>query len=97
MRFRRFANFPKAAETMTMAQTDKPLVSMIVLCYNQAQFVVETLESVRAQTYKHTELIIIDDCSTDDSVAVIERWLHENGRRLHFYPAREKPGRLQDR
>ena len=61
-----------------MAQTDKPLVSMIVLCYNQAQFVVETLESVKAQTYKPTQLIIFDDCSSDDSVAVIEKWLLEN-------------------
>lgn len=55
-----------------------PLVTMIVLCYNQARFVVETLESVKAQTYKHTELIIVDDCSTDDSVAVIDGWLREN-------------------
>ena len=46
-----------------MAQADNPLVSMIVLCYNQSRFVVETLESVKAQTYKPTELIILDDCS----------------------------------
>jgi len=58
--------------------TANPLVTMIVLCYNQARFVVETLESVKAQTYKHTELIIVDDCSTDESVAVIGRWLQEN-------------------
>lgn len=55
-----------------------PLVTMIVLCYNQSRFVVETLEGVKDQTYKNTELVIIDDCSTDDSVAVIERWLNEN-------------------
>lgn len=58
--------------------TGGPLVSMIVLSYNQSQFVVETLESVKAQTYKPTQLIIIDDCSNDDSVATIERWLREN-------------------
>ena len=61
-----------------------PLVSMIVICYNQARFVVETLESVKAQSYKNTELIIVDDCSTDDSVAVIERWLRENGIQCTF-------------
>jgi glycosyltransferase involved in cell wall biosynthesis len=61
-----------------MAQTDNPLVSMIVVCYNQARFVVETLESVKAQTYQLTELIILDDCSSDGSVAVIENWLREN-------------------
>lgn len=57
--------------------TDNPLVSMIVVCYNQARWVLETLESVSAQTYKHTELIIVDDCSTDGSVALIDRWLQE--------------------
>ena len=62
-----------------MNQADKPLVSMIVLCYNQSRFVVETLESVKAQTYKPTELIILDDCSSDESVAVIENWLRKNG------------------
>jgi glycosyltransferase involved in cell wall biosynthesis len=56
-----------------------PLVSTIVLCYNQARFVLETLESVKAQTYKATQLIIVDDCSSDDSVATIEHWLQENG------------------
>src|SRR5580704_12095752 len=61
-----------------MSPTANPLVSMIVLCYNQAQFVVETLESVKSQTYTPTQLIIVDDCSTDGSVAVIEQWLKDN-------------------
>jgi glycosyltransferase involved in cell wall biosynthesis len=62
-----------------MSPTANPLVSTIVLCYNQAQFVVETLESVKAQTYTPTQLIIVDDCSTDGSVAIIEQWLKDNG------------------
>ena len=56
----------------------RPLVSMIVISYNQAPFVVETLESVKAQTYRNTELIIVDDCSTDGSVEIINRWLCDN-------------------
>jgi glycosyltransferase involved in cell wall biosynthesis len=63
---------------ITATDTGNPMVSMIVLSYNQAQFVLETLESIKAQTYKVTQLIIVDDCSSDDSVAVIENWLHEN-------------------
>jgi glycosyltransferase involved in cell wall biosynthesis len=59
-------------------QTADPLVSMIVLSYNQRQYVLETLESVKAQTYKATQFIIVDDCSTDDSVAIITCWLQEN-------------------
>lgn len=69
-----------------------PLVTMIVLCYNQARFVVETLESVKAQTYKNTELIIVDDCSTDDSVAVIDRWLQENKIQGNFIRHQQNQG-----
>ena len=67
-----------------MNQTADPLVSMIVLSYNQSRFVSETLESVKAQTYKATQLIIVDDCSSDDSVATIDRWLKKNGIHCEF-------------
>ena len=52
-----------------------PLVSAIVLCYNHARFVVECLESVKAQHYPNLELIVHDDASRDNSVAVIQAWL----------------------
>src|SRR5437762_2913332 len=55
-----------------------PLVSIILLSYNYSRFVLETLESVKAQTYAATQLIVVDDCSSDDSVATISHWLHEN-------------------
>ena len=93
LRSRRSANFARAEDTVT--QTANPLVSTIVLSYNQSRFVLETLESVKAQTYKATQLIIVDDCSSDDSVAIIERWLQENKIRLHIYPPRKKPRNLQ--
>ena len=43
------------------------LVSITVFCYNQERYIEECLEGVRAQTYRNTELIIIDDASTDRS------------------------------
>lgn len=52
-----------------------PLVTVICLCYNHAAFVVEALESVLNQSHSHVELIIADDCSTDNSVEVIQSWL----------------------
>lgn len=59
------------------SQSNMPLVSIIALCYNQARFAVETLESIRNQTYQNIELVIMDDCSSDDSVNVIENWIQE--------------------
>jgi glycosyltransferase involved in cell wall biosynthesis len=61
-----------------MTQACQPLVSAIVLSYNQSRFVLETLKSIKAQTYSAIQLIIVDDCSSDESVAIIERWLQEN-------------------
>jgi glycosyltransferase involved in cell wall biosynthesis len=54
-----------------------PLVSVICLCYNHADYVTESLDSVLNQEYKNIEIIIIDDCSTDNSVPVIDEWLQK--------------------
>ena len=43
-----------------------PLVSVIVISYNSSETVLETLESVKKQTYQNIELIVSDDCSTDN-------------------------------
>jgi glycosyltransferase involved in cell wall biosynthesis len=53
----------------------KPLVSIICLCYNHEEFVEETLTSVWKQDYEQIEVIIVDDGSTDNSVAVIQNYL----------------------
>ncbi|WP_226063969.1 glycosyltransferase [Kaistella polysaccharea] len=55
-----------------------PLVSVICACYNQSQFIIEGLESVKNQTYKNLEIIIWDDASKDKSVSIIEKWIEEN-------------------
>lgn len=51
-------------------------VSVIVPNYNHAPYLVERIESVLAQTYQHIEIILLDDCSTDNSRAVLERYRH---------------------
>ncbi|MBX2914621.1 MAG: glycosyltransferase [Cyclobacteriaceae bacterium] len=52
-----------------------PLVTIICVCYNQARFVMEALDSVVAQTYQPIELIVIDDGSTDGSAKIIKQWI----------------------
>jgi glycosyltransferase involved in cell wall biosynthesis len=52
----------------------QPLVSVIIPNYNHAQFLGVRIESVLRQTYKNFEIIILDDCSTDDSKLIIEKF-----------------------
>lgn len=59
--------------------TSPPLVTVIATCFNHERFVVDSLESVRAQTYPNVQLIIADDCSTDRSVALIQDWVSRTG------------------
>jgi glycosyltransferase involved in cell wall biosynthesis len=54
---------------------DKSLVTIICLCFNQEAYVIESLQSVINQDYKLIELIIVDDCSSDKSKSIIEKWL----------------------
>lgn len=56
----------------------KPLVTVVTPCYNHENYIIESLESVKNQTYTNIQHIIIDDCSTDNSVKVIENWIKEN-------------------
>ena len=60
------------------SEIHNPLVSIVVITYNSAKYVLETLESAKAQTYQNVELIITDDCSTDNTVAVCREWLEKN-------------------
>lgn len=57
-----------------------PLVSIVVPVYNAEQFLTDTIESVRAQTYKNWELLLVDDCSMDDSVAIIKEYQRNDKR-----------------
>lgn len=54
------------------------LVTIGIASYNNAHFIEQMLESVRKQTYSSIELVIVDDCSTDNSVEVITNWLARN-------------------
>ena len=55
-----------------------PLVSIIVVTYNSSKYILETLESAKAQTYNNIEIVISDDGSTDSMVEICKEWLSEH-------------------
>ena len=55
-----------------------PLVSFIVTSYNYEKFIYKTLESIKAQTYSNFEIIVVDDCSRDNSCKIVEDFISEN-------------------
>ena len=57
---------------------DLPLVSIIVITYNSSKYVLETLESAKAQTYRNIELIVSDDGSKDNTIEICRQWIEEN-------------------
>lgn len=61
------------------------LVSIIVPCYNQEEFINDALQSVYDQTYQHWECIVMDDGSTDNSKELILSWVEKDARFSYHY------------
>lgn len=64
--------------TRAISMENRGLVSVIIPNYNHGKYLEQRIESVLNQTYPHIELIILDDCSPDDSMSVIERYRHHS-------------------
>lgn len=57
-------------------------MSVLVISYNSSKFILQTLESIKNQTYGNLELVISDDCSTDDTLTIADHWIKENSTRF---------------
>ena len=68
-----------------MESTHTPAVSVIVPNYNHAPFLRQRIDSILNQTFQDLELIILDDCSTDDSRRIIESYRNEPRVRAIIY------------
>lgn len=67
------------------------LVSIITPTYNCAPFIAETIESVIAQTYTNWEMIILDDCSKDDTKSIVESYAQKDSR-IHYFLLEQNSG-----
>ena len=74
------------------------MVSVLMTSYNREKYIAEAIESVLASTFKDFELIIVDDCSKDNTVVIAKKYesldsrikVHVNEKNLGDYPNRNK-------
>lgn len=57
-----------------------PIASIVLPCYNGAGFLAQSIDSVIHQTFTDWELIIVNDCSTDNSLEIMQRYANEDSR-----------------
>ena len=69
-----------------------PAISVIIPMYNTEKYVGDCLESLLAQTFKNFELIVVDDCSTDSSPAIVESYVEKFDGRLKLLHMKENSG-----
>ncbi len=77
-------------------EAGRNLVSIIVPVYNAGAYIHETVEMVRRQTWTNWELLLVDDCSGDNSCAVIRSWC-EKDRRIRLIEKKKNEGAARAR
>lgn len=68
---------------MVQPNTPNPLVSVAIPTYNNAGLIGETINSVRAQTYRNLEIIVVDDGSTDETAKVVKQLIDQDSRIIY--------------
>lgn len=79
-------------------QSETPLVSVLMTAYNRQNYIAEAIESILASTYNNFELIIVDDCSADNTISIAKSYAEKdcrvsvyiNEKNLGDYPNRNK-------
>ncbi|MBQ3451625.1 MAG: glycosyltransferase family 2 protein [Synergistaceae bacterium] len=66
-----------------------PAISVVIPMYNAEEYVEECLDSILKQTFQNFEVIVVDDCSTDNSVAVVKNYAPKFGGRLKLAQTKE--------
>ena len=70
---------------------ETPLVSIITPSFNSEKFIASTIRSVQDQTYSNWELLIVDDCSTDNTERIVADFT-QNDNRIKFYKLTKNSG-----
>lgn len=70
---------------------ETPLVSIITPTYNSEKFIADTIRSVQAQSYSNWEMLIVDDCSIDETEAIIQSFIKDDSR-ITFHKLEKNAG-----
>lgn len=93
------ADLPPALDDprLVRAELPRPRVSVIVTSYNYAPYIVECLRSVARQTYDNWECVVVDDASSDDSLARLRAYLAtpEAGSRFRLLVRERNGGQME--
>ena len=73
-----------------------PLVSVLMTAFNRGKYIAEAIESVLQSTYTNFELIIVDDCSTDDTFEIANSFFVKD-RRIKLYKNEKNLGQFANR
>ena len=74
-----------------------PLISIIMPAFNASRTIVQAIKSVQAQTFRQWEILIVDDCSSDDTCIIVEGYAASDGRiRLLRQSANGGPARARN-
>jgi cellulose synthase/poly-beta-1,6-N-acetylglucosamine synthase-like glycosyltransferase len=82
--------------THNLEKNKNPDVSVIITAYNQANKIYSALRSVQNQSLKNIEIIIVDDCSLDNTTEVIEKYLKED-KRIIYLRHKSNDGKIKSR
>ncbi len=63
----------------------KPLISIIIPCYNNERVIIEAIQSAEKQTYKNVEIIVVDDGSTDQTFATVSEYIQGTNKNVKLY------------
>ena len=64
---------------------ENEIITVITPTYNRAQLLPRVYDSLCAQTYRQFEWIIVDDGSSDNTTAIVEKWIAEKKMKIRFF------------
>src|SRR5262249_10732973 len=76
-----------------MMMNNKPLISIVVIFFNEEKFLPEALDSIFAQPYDNWELLLVDDGSTDTSTGIARNCADQNPQRVRYLKHEDRRNR----